>query len=103
LFVFDTPTIGEALKNNKTLEELNISFNQISNVRAVALANALLINNALLLLNIRKNNIKYDGILCIFQSLKTNVTLRHLHISKSSYTENLELFNEGKKELFTNW
>ena len=54
-------TIFDAVKNNHSLERLDLSNNQISVERVIALAAALRINNTLKMLDLRNNKVGDKG------------------------------------------
>ncbi|CAF1596356.1 unnamed protein product, partial [Didymodactylos carnosus] len=83
----DTMAIAEALKINKTLTELWISQNNISDQGAMAIAEALKINKTLTELWIYENNISYQGAMAIAEALKINKTLTELWISQNNISD----------------
>ena len=73
--------IAEAIKVNKTVQKLWISFNNISDDGAAAISDALKSNNSLQILNISYNKVTSEGAKVIAEAIKVNKTLLELHIS----------------------
>ncbi|KDO35368.1 hypothetical protein SPRG_00217 [Saprolegnia parasitica CBS 223.65] len=72
--------LSAALASNAALQTLVLSYNAMTAVGAVALAEALATNAALTHLDVAHNRIGSDGLLA-WLNLKTNSTLRTLHMS----------------------
>uniref|UniRef100_A0A1A8I228 Leucine rich repeat containing 74B n=1 Tax=Nothobranchius kuhntae TaxID=321403 RepID=A0A1A8I228_NOTKU len=64
--------LGQALKENNMLEELNVSNNQIPPEGAIHLALGLRVNKTIKLLNIGRNPILTTGCFRILQSVQEN-------------------------------
>ena len=71
---------AEAIKVNKTLQELDISSNNISDNGAAAISDALKSNNSLQILNMSFNNITSEGAKVIAEAIKVNRTLHTLDL-----------------------
>ena len=72
--------IAEAIKMNKTLTFLDISENSISDEGAAAICDGLRSNNSLQKLDMSFNNITSKGAKWIAKAIKVNVTLHTLHL-----------------------
>ena len=75
--------LAEVIQINKTLQELNISKNNITDEGAQRLAEAIQINKTLQELNISKNNITDEGAKRLAEAIQVNTTLQELNISKN--------------------
>ena len=87
-------TIGEALKVNTSLVELNLSFNRIRDEGARSIGEALKYNTTLVNLHLSNNNIK--DINTIGEALKINPTLRQLHLGHNKIKD-IKAMSEGLK------
>ena len=83
--------IAEAIKVNKTLQELDISHNNISDDGAAAISDALKSNNLLQILNMSSNNINDKGAIKVAEAIQVNKTLQELYI-RSNY---IKLSDDG--------
>ena len=73
--------LTQSLINNKTITHLNLSYNpDITSTSAQSLAELLLYNHTLSILNLSHTNIDTDGVLVLMESLRTNNTLRRLRL-----------------------
>ena len=72
--------IAEAIKVNKTLKKLDIDDNSISDDGAAAISDGLKSNNSLQELNMGSNKITSEGAKKIAEAIKVNITLHTLHI-----------------------
>ena len=70
----------KGLMLNKTISQLDLSHNKISNSGARKLAKYLLASKILTHLNLSDNSIHYEGSRYIAQALKVNKSLRHLNL-----------------------
>ncbi|CAF0974316.1 unnamed protein product [Didymodactylos carnosus] len=75
--------LGEALKVNKTLTNLNLQLNEISVRGAEALAEALKVNKTLTTLDLGWNQISDEGGQALAEALKLNKTLTTLHLQSN--------------------
>ncbi|CAF2535982.1 unnamed protein product [Rotaria sp. Silwood2] len=75
-------TLAEGLKNNMTLESLDLRNNFISDLGVKSLALAI-INSNLKTLNLESNGITTEGAQYLAQMLKNNQTLTELYLSKN--------------------
>ncbi|CAF1669242.1 unnamed protein product, partial [Didymodactylos carnosus] len=64
--------LGDCIKQNGALEELNISNNRLNTENAFTIGNGLLSNDSLQILKIANNQINCDGALAIFLCTKIN-------------------------------
>ena len=76
--------MSEALKENTTLQSLNLHRNSIGDEGAKALSEALKENTTLQSLNLQSNSIKYDGAKALSEALKENTTLQSLDLGGNS-------------------
>ena len=76
--------LAEMLKENTTLQQLNISGNSIGQGGATALAEMLKENTTLQQLNISGNSIGQGGATALAEMLKENTTLQQLDVSINS-------------------
>ena len=81
--------LSECLKEDDTLQELNMSFNKITSEGAKIIGEAIKVNKTLQKLDIRGNSISDDGTAAISDGLKYNISLQELNISLNKIT------NEG--------
>jgi Ran GTPase-activating protein (RanGAP) involved in mRNA processing and transport len=72
--------ITEALKGSKTIEEINLSENEIDAEGAKYIAEILRETETLQRLNINENSIKSEGVSYITKALKSNKTLKKLSL-----------------------
>ena len=79
--------IGEAIKVNKTLQKLDISKNSISDDGAAAISDGLKCNISLQELNMLYNKITNEGAKMIGEAIKVNKTLQKLDISDNSISD----------------
>ena len=79
--------IAEQLKFNETLQCLNISANRITNIGAVHIAEALYVCTSLHELNISKNRITYEGVVVLLDYTEVNKTLKTLWITHNDITK----------------
>ena len=79
--------IGEAIKVNKTLQKLDISNNSISDDGAAAISDGLKCNISLQELNMSDNQIANEGAKMIGEAIKVNKTLQKLDISGKSISD----------------
>ena len=77
------PFIAFVLCNNRTIRTLDISNNNISDLRAQEIARALHLNQTLQTLNISSNDIQVDGAKAMAKALHENQTLQTLNISSN--------------------
>ena len=75
--------LGDALKNNSSLQSIDFSQNSIKTEGAQAFANALKANTTLRTLNFFKNALGDDAISFIASSLLINKTLQNINISST--------------------
>lgn len=75
--------IGEILKQNSSLKELDISENHLSIGKIDYFVECLKLNQTLLKLDISSNRLANQKMSCIIEVLKTNTTLTNLDISSN--------------------
>ena len=101
--ISDVWVLADALKNNKSLQELNLCGNNITNEGATRFARAIQGNVTLLELNISKNRIGKEGVMRILQAFKTlhKLVCTHNNLSKSGLTViNEYIRNEKAVQIF---
>ena len=76
--------LAEMLKENTTLQQLNVNFNSIGQGGAAALAEILKENRTLQQLDVRVNSIGLEGATALAEMLKKNRTLQQLDVSDNS-------------------
>ncbi|HHF7346495.1 TPA: hypothetical protein ACPSKB_002936 [Legionella feeleii] len=74
---------AEALENNASLTEIDLSENEITSTGASILAKVLKKNNTLKGLNLFSNAIDYQGVLALFEALRVNRTLTRIELSSN--------------------
>ena len=79
--------LGQALCCNSTLEELHLSNNSISDAGAVALGQALHHNSTLMELVLSNNSISNTGVVAIAEALHHNSTLKYIYFSNNSISD----------------
>ena len=79
--------IAEAIKVNKTLKKLNIRGNSISDDGATAISDGLKSNNSLQELNMSSNHITSEGAKKIAEAIKVNTTLKILNINGNTISD----------------
>ena len=79
--------IGEQLKFNKTLQHLNMSANGITNKGLQSIAEALYVGTGLCKLNISYNRITYEGVVCLLDHVQVKTTLKTLWITHNNITK----------------
>ena len=90
--------ISDALKSNNSLQILDMSCNKITSEGAKLIAVAIKVNKTLQKLDIRWNNISDDGIAAISDALKSNNSLQILNMSHNEITsEGAKLIAEAIK------
>ena len=73
--------ISECIQNNKTLTKLDLSMNKISDLGLKRIVPALYVNQSLQKFDVSHNNISDDGAAAISQYLENNDTLQELSMS----------------------
>ena len=76
--------LAEMLKENRTLQQLNVRYNSIGQGGATALAEMLKENRTLQQLDVRYNSIGQGGATALAEMLKENRTLQQLDVSNNS-------------------
>ena len=76
--------ISNCIKNNKFLQDLNISKNQITSDGARSIAEAIAVNSNLRRLDISKNYINSEGLMCLLKI--NNSVLQFLNITYNNVT-----------------
>ena len=79
--------IAEAIKVNENLEKLNIGANSISDDGVTAISDGLKSNNSLQELNISFNQITSEGAKKIAEAIKANTTLKILNINDNTISD----------------
>ena len=79
-----TTTLAEMLKENRTIQHLNVSANSIGQEGATALAEVLKENRMLQHLDVSWNFVGQGGATALAEVLKENRTLQHLDVSRNS-------------------
>ena len=80
--------IAEAILVNKTLRELDISFNSISDYGAAVISDALISNNSVQILNMSCNKITGKGAIMMAGAIVVNETLQELDIRRNNISDN---------------
>ena len=75
--------ISNSLKSNKSLQELNMSYNRIYSSGVIKIAEAIKVNTTLKVLNINGNTTSDKGADAISDSLKSNNSLQELNMSNN--------------------
>merc|ERR1712130_481603 len=83
----DCVTIGEILKINTSLTEINICSNEIGDKGAKSIAGALKTNTSLSDLALSNNKIGDEGAKAIGEGLKTNITLKELYLRRNNISD----------------
>ena len=79
--------LTRSLINNKTITVLDLSYNpDITSTSAQSLAELLLYNHTLSVLDLHHTNIDTDGVLVLMESLRTNNTLKRLVLDNQTCT-----------------
>ena len=91
--------IGQQLQFNNTLRYLNVSANKITNVGAVCIAEALHVGTALHEVDISENRITYEGLVSFLEHIQMNTTLKTLLVTRNNITKTgfLRIENYVKK------
>ena len=85
--------ISECLKNNNTLQQLDMSYNNISDDGAEAISECLKNNNTLQQLDMSYNKVTNKGVIKILRSIKSNGPLHTLNLNFNIVTKSgLALF-----------
>ena len=79
--------IAEAIKVNTTLQKLDIHYNKLSDDGATAISEYLKYNNSLQELNMWGNSITSEGAKCIAEAIKVNTTLQKLDIHNNKLSD----------------
>ena len=87
--------ISECIKNNKSLRKIDMSKNRISDVGLRSMVSALHENQTLQIFDISHNNLSDDGAIPISECLKINNTLEELNVSYNNIS-NGGIFCIGK-------
>ena len=90
-------SIAEAIKVNKTLKKLDINDNTISDDGAAAISDSLKSNNSLQQLNMSSNNITSEGTKKIAEAIKVNTTLKILRISSNRISDGVAAISDSLK------
>ena len=90
--------LSECLKEDDTLQELNLSLNKITSEGAKTIGEALKVNKILKKLDISHNSISDDGAAAISDGLKYNILLQELNMSYIKITsEGAKMIGEAIK------
>ena len=90
--------LSECLKEDDTLQELNLSHNKITSEGAKMIGEAIKENKILQKLDIRGNSISDDGVAAISDGLKCNISLQELDMSFNNITsEGAKMIGEAIK------
>ena len=87
--------ISKCLKNNNTLQELNMLHNEVCYNGIINIGKALEMNRKLQVFNISANNISDDGAIAISEYLKYSNSLKELNMSHNKVSDN-GIINIGK-------
>ena len=91
-------SIAEAIQVNTTLQNLDISSNNISDAGTAAISDNLKRNNSLVKLNMSRNKITGERVKMIVEALQVNTTLKQLNLSINKITDDGATFiSEGLK------
>ena len=92
--------IGQALANNQTLKELDLSHNKLGDEDAADIAAGLAHNISLKTLNLSWNKIEKVGYIALFDALLINITIKELNLSSNwDIEEQKEIFKKLKTKL----
>ena len=90
--------LSECLKEDDTLQELNLSWNRITSEGAKMIGEAIKENKILQKLDISHNSISDDGVAAISDGLKCNISLQELNLSYNMITsEGAKMIGEAIK------
>ena len=90
--------LSECLKEDDTLQELNMSWNEITSEGAKMIGEAIKVNKILKKLYIHGNSISDDGAAAISDGLKYNISLQELNMSSNKITsEGAKMIGEAIK------
>ena len=78
--------LSECLKEDDTLQKLNLSWNNIISEEARMIGEAIKVNTTLQKLDIHSNSISDDGAAAISDGLKCNISLQELKMSRNKIT-----------------
>ena len=78
--------LSECLKEDDTLQELNLQYKRITSKGAKSIAEAIKVNKTLKKLHINNNSISDDGAAAICDSLKSNNSLQEFNMSYNNIT-----------------
>lgn len=79
--------IGEMLRVNVEMQDLNIASNQIGDAGAVAIAGALKVNPSMYKLSLRLNEIRDAGAIAIAEALAVNKVLVEFYCGGNRYSQ----------------
>ena len=101
---FEVEILGDCLKSNKILSELNLSSSLISNDHCLPLktistiSNCLQINDTLCVLNFSNNHITDDAVKVLIEAIATNLTLQKVNLSHNIISDSgISFFNNYLK------
>ena len=80
--------ILDCLKNNTTLQELNLSNNKLTHRGACIFVRAFEVNKTLQVLDISNNELFDEGTVAVSRSLENNTAIKILNLSNNSFTAN---------------
>ena len=90
--------LSECLKEDDTLQELDLTFNKITSEEVRMIGEAIKVNTTLQKLNIHDNSISDDGAAAISDGLKCNISLQELDMSYNKITsEGAKMIGEAIK------
>lgn len=78
-----TPALGQALSHHTSIRKLILNNCRISNRCAIALADMLTTNRTIQVLHLQDNQIGNEGVKALAQALKTNKTIRELDLDRN--------------------
>ena len=90
---YRTAILCDCLKEDNTLQELNLTWNNITNEGAKKIAEAIQVTKTLQILSLNRKEISDNGAAAISDSLKINVSLQELRLGYNNIT------TEGAKKI----
>ena len=85
------------MEENKTLEQISIRKNCISNVGAISLGKALAVNQSLIKIYLQRNSIANEGCKAIILSLENNTTISAIYMHENSIYHDMKIYIKSKE------
>lgn len=95
---------------NKSITEIDLSYNIIKDNGAIAIAKALFVNKSIIKIDLIGNQLNYDGALSLTEALKVNSIFRNLDLpydwrcaGERTVNKPIEINKKGSGYSWSSW